>query len=79
MGRRPARTFEDLIVWQKAHVLALAIYRASARFPRLEETRYYLILARDLEYLDVSELMGQLVEVSKLLEGYVSALTSAGT
>ncbi len=34
--RRPARTFEDLIVWQKAHALVLAIYRASAAFPREE-------------------------------------------
>jgi len=122
MGRRPARTFEDLIVWQKAHALTLAVYRASARFPKseryglesqvrraavsvpaniaegfkkrgrrdkarylniaqasLEETRYYLILARDLEYLHAGELLGELEEVSRLLEGYVSALTSAGT
>ena len=35
-GRAPARTFEDLIVWQKAHALVLAIYRASAALPACE-------------------------------------------
>ncbi|MEW5954521.1 MAG: hypothetical protein AB1815_12515 [Bacillota bacterium] len=24
--RKPARTFEDLLVWQKAHLFALAVY-----------------------------------------------------
>ncbi|MDQ3331145.1 MAG: four helix bundle protein, partial [Planctomycetota bacterium] len=91
MDREPARRFEDLIVWQKAHALVLTIYRTTESFPRtetygltsqlrrsavsipaniaegfrkrgrsdkarflnisqgsLEETRYYLILARDL-------------------------------
>ncbi len=32
----PAKTFEDLIVWQKAHALVLAVYRASADFPKTE-------------------------------------------
>jgi four helix bundle protein len=32
----PATTFEDLIVWQKAHACALAVYRLTARFPREE-------------------------------------------
>ena len=36
----------------------------------LEETRYYLILIRDLGYGDVSELLPLLEEVSKLLEAY---------
>ena len=36
----------------------------------IEESRYYLILARDLEYGDVSELNQLLEEVSKLLEAY---------
>jgi four helix bundle protein len=35
-GRAPARTFEDLIVWQKAHAWVLAIYRFSAGFPSKE-------------------------------------------
>ena len=89
--REPARTFEDLIVWQKAHAYVIDVYRLSGRFPReetygltaqlrraavsvpaniaegfkrrgltdkarfmniaeasLEESRYYLRLARDL-------------------------------
>src|SRR5882757_8208865 len=91
--RAPARSFEDLIVWQKAHAWVLAIYRFTDGFPAkeiysltsqfrraavsvpaniaegfkktgvadkkrfmniaqgsLEESRYYLILSRDLGY-----------------------------
>jgi four helix bundle protein len=32
----PARTFRDLRVWQCAHEFVLAIYRASASFPKCE-------------------------------------------
>lgn len=39
-----------------------------------EETRYYLILARDLGYADEPELMGLLDEALALLEGYVRAV-----
>ncbi len=38
----------------------------------LEESRYYLILARDLDYGDVSASMAVLVEVSKLLEAILN-------
>ncbi len=34
--REPARTFKDLLVWQKAHQLALAVYRLTASFPKQE-------------------------------------------
>ena len=94
--RAPAKTFEDLVVWQKAHQFVLGVYRLSRTFPRsetyglssqfrraalsiaaniaegfrkrgkadklrffniaqgsIEESRYYLILAQDLEYGDV--------------------------
>ncbi|HVS53610.1 MAG TPA: four helix bundle protein [Opitutaceae bacterium] len=34
--RAPARTFEDLIVWQKAHAFVLAAYRFSEGFPQKE-------------------------------------------
>ncbi len=34
--REQARTFEDLIVWQKAHLFVLAVYRMSQTFPRSE-------------------------------------------
>lgn len=118
--RAPAKTFEDLVVWQKAHQFVLAVYRLSRSFPRsetyglssqfrragvsidaniaegfrkrgkadklrflniaqgsLEESRCYLILARDLEYGDVSELTQLLVEVSKLLEAYSQAILNS--
>lgn len=31
-----AKTFEDLIVWQKAHAFVLCVYRLSASFPKTE-------------------------------------------
>lgn len=32
----PARRFQDLIVWQKAHAFVLEVYRMSAVFPKEE-------------------------------------------
>lgn len=120
--RNPAKTFEDLMVWQKAHQFVLAVYRLSRTFPRsenyglasqfrraavsiaaniaegfrkrgkadklrflniaqgsIEESRYYLILVRDLDYGDVSDLKTLLVEVSKLLEAYSQAILNSDT
>jgi len=117
MKREPAKDFQDLIVWQKAHEFVLLVYRYSESFPKselygltsqarraavsipaniaegfkkktkpdkvrflniaqgsLEECRYYLILARDLNYGDASELKVKLEEVSKLLEAYLSSI-----
>jgi len=111
--REPAKSFEDLLVWQKAHSFVLAIYRLTGAFPKheifgltsqfrraavsipaniaegfrrrgasdkarffniaqasLEECRYYLILARDLEYADTQEAYSLIQEVSKLLDAY---------
>ncbi len=34
--RTPAKTFEDLIVWQKAHAFVLAVYRYTESFPKSE-------------------------------------------
>jgi four helix bundle protein len=34
--RASARTFQDLLVWQKAHQFVLEVYRYSAEFPRSE-------------------------------------------
>lgn len=34
--RKPAQTFEDLIVWQKAHQLVLNIYGLTNEFPKSE-------------------------------------------
>ena len=118
--RTAAKTFEDLVVWQKAHQFALAVYRMTQGFPRsevygltsqfrraavsiaaniaegfrkrgnadklrflniaqgsLEESRYYLILARDLEYGDVTEAKAILEETSKLLEAYSRAMLNS--
>ena len=115
--RAAARTFQDLVVWRKAHELVLAVYSFTAGFPKqetyglalqmrraavsvpaniaegfrrrgkadkarymnmaegsLEESRYYLILSQDLGYGDNSKLMASLEEVSRLLNGYASAI-----
>ena len=113
-----AKSFEDLIVWQKAHQLVLDIYSATYSFPReeiygltsqlrraaysvpmnisegfkrkgtqdklrfyniseasLEETRYCLILAKDLKYINnTAALHFQLEEVSKLLYSYINKI-----
>ncbi len=34
--RRPAQSFRDLLVWQKAHRLVLAIYRFTGNLPKQE-------------------------------------------
>lgn len=36
MKREPAKSFRDLIVWQKAHQLVLEVYRFSSSFPKSE-------------------------------------------
>jgi four helix bundle protein len=36
ISRSPARCFEDLIVWQKAHIFVLSVYRYTAGFPKTE-------------------------------------------
>ena len=36
MNRQPAKTFEELVVWQKAHAFVLKAYPFSAKFPRDE-------------------------------------------
>ncbi|WP_299427335.1 four helix bundle protein [uncultured Meiothermus sp.] len=36
MKRNPARHFQDLIVWQKAHQFVLSSYRLSGSFPSRE-------------------------------------------
>jgi hypothetical protein len=36
MKREPAKNFQDLIVWQKAHQFVLSTYRFSSEFPKTE-------------------------------------------
>lgn len=43
----------------------------------LEECRYYLILAKDLNYGETSILMTQLEEVSRLLIGYSKSILNS--
>ena len=43
----------------------------------IEESRYYLILANDLNYGDTSDLMALLEEVSKLLEAYAQSILNS--
>jgi len=44
----------------------------------LEECRYYLILAKDLDYGDTIELLNQIDEVGKLLAAYSGAIKRNG-
>ena len=34
--REPANTFQDLLVWQKAHFFVLSVYRLTGSFPKHE-------------------------------------------
>ena len=120
MERLVAKSFQDLIVWQKAHQFVLSIYCSSENFPQkeiygltsqlrraaisipaniaegfkkkgkpdkyrfmniaqgsVEECRYYLILAKDLGYIDTTSLIVQLEEVSKLLTSYSNKILTS--
>jgi four helix bundle protein len=115
--RAPARNFQDLLVWQKAHALVLAVYKTTGKFPQeerygltsqlrraivsipaniaegfkkkgqqdkvrflniaqgsLEESRYYLILTKDLGYSDPAREMLQLEEVSRMFDGLIASI-----
>jgi len=112
-----AKTFEDLLVWQKAHQFVLSIYKLTKKFPKhelfgltsqmrraavsipaniaegftkrtvpdklrffniaqgsLEESRYYLILTRDLDYANIDAEKEMLQEVSRMLSAYIKAV-----
>lgn len=34
--RKPAKTFQDLLVWQKSHQFVLEVYRLTNKFPKSE-------------------------------------------
>jgi len=36
ISREPAKSFEDLVVWQKAHSFVLTVYRLTRAFPKHE-------------------------------------------
>ena len=118
--RAPAKHFQELVVWQKAHELVLAVYRLTKEFPKeetygltsqlrrsavsvpaniaegfkkrgrndkarflniaqgsLEETRYYLILSKDLDYGTSTLADKIIVEVSKLLDAYMKTILNS--
>ena len=113
------KSFEDLTVWQKAHVLTLQIYQLTKCFPyeerfgliaqirrsassvcaniaegqrkstkefvryleiarsSLDETKYHLILSRDLQYCNQDQylsLVSLVEEISKMLSSLSSKL-----
>jgi four helix bundle protein len=112
-----ARSFRDLVVWQKAHAWVLSVYRMSGCFPKhelfaltsqlrrsavsvpgniaegfarpirpdkirifhiarssLEEARYYLILANDLDYCSAEALLESCSEISRMLDAYIKTM-----
>ena len=46
MAALPARSFHDLVVWQKSHRPALQVYRSTAGFPRAEQFGLVLQMRR---------------------------------
>ena len=44
----------------------------------IEECRYYLILAQDLDYGDTTQLTRDLEEVSRMLDAYIKTMLSRG-
>ena len=113
----PARSFEDVEAWKKAHQFVLDVYRLTEGFPKhelfgltsqirraavsipanfaegfrrqskpdklrfyniaigsLEECRYYLRLASDLNYAQTEDLRRNLEEISKMLTSYMSKI-----
>lgn len=121
MERERSKTFQDLVVWQKAHQFVLSVYSFSRAFPKeelygltsqlrraavsipaniegfkkagkpdkcrfmniaqgsVEECRYYLILAKDIDYGDTSMLASQIEEISKLLTSYIKSIQTSSS
>lgn len=109
--RSTARDFRDLVIWERAHRLALASYKATSSFPReevygltsqirraassvpaniaegcglggndltrhcriafgsLSELQYHLMLAHDLQFLDLDSYGPLSVQVEELRKG----------
>jgi len=121
-SRPPARSFEDLVVWRKAHEFVLGIYKVMSCLPKyetyglssqmrraatsiaaniaegfrkrskadkarfmntaegsVEESHYYLNLARDLGYAQTDSLLRVLDEVSRLLNSYARAILASNS
>ncbi|MEW5845458.1 MAG: four helix bundle protein [Bacteroidota bacterium] len=120
MERKASKSFEDLLVWQKAHGLVLEVYKVTKGYPKdevyglalqfrnairsvpaniaegfkktskldklrffniaqgsLEESRYYVILSKDLGYIDelvFNNWMLQIIDISQLLNSYYDSI-----
>ncbi len=116
-----SKTFEDVLVWQKAHQFVLVVYKLTKVFPKqetygltsqfrraavsiaaniaegykrlstkeklrfyniaqasLEECRYFLILSKDLEYVNIiTKEKGLIEEVSKMLNSYCRTILNS--
>ena len=111
------KSFEELIVWQKAHLFVLSVYKLTEDFPKhevygltsqlrraavsiaaniaegykkkdyknkinflnisessLQECKYYIILANDLNYISDKNLFQILDEIAKLLSAYAKSI-----
>ena len=69
------KTFRDLIVWKKSHQLVLDVYKLTKFFP-LEELKYHLLLAHDLNYIneiDYNNFTRLSDEVGKILTGWIQS------
>ena len=110
-------SFKDLLVWQKAHLFVLEVYKITKDFPSeelyaltsqfrraavsisaniaegytrkgekdklrfyniaqgsLEECRYYILLSKDLKYIDDVNLESIVEEISKMLVSYMNKI-----
>lgn len=116
-------TFEDLIMWQKAHQFTLLVYSTTKTFPKeetygltsqfrraavsiaaniaegykkkglkdkvrffnishgsLEECRYYIILSKDLGYINNIDKLNNLInETGKLINVYSKAILNSNS
>ncbi len=118
-----SKSFEDLLVWQKAHAFVLDVYKTTKEFPKeelygltsqfrnsarsvpsniaegykkrgkadklrffniaqgsLKESRYYVILSRDLGYINQEkylELLKQVIDITQLLNSYCNAISKS--
>ena len=64
--REPAKSFKDLVVWQKAHQLVTGVYAATRQFPK--EEVFGLTSQFRRSAVSVSN------DVGKLLESYMQAI-----
>jgi len=117
------KSFEDLLVWQKAHVFVLDVYRVTKGYPKeelfgltsqfrnsarsvpaniaegykrrgkadklrfyniaqgsLEESRYYVILSKDLDYINsdkYQDWIKQIIDTSQLLNTYCETISKS--